>query len=137
MLALRNEAARDFLLGQNWHEVLAQTPDSQLLSRILEADIRPSDPASLSAFMAGLSPAEEAVVAGWLVQKIPGNAATVTAEWWLGLRQAVLRRQLDAAESKMKLPQLTTGEIVTLQKQILDLREQLHEVSQFSPVPAQ
>jgi hypothetical protein len=44
---------------------------------------------------------------------------------------------LEAAESKMKLPQLSTGEIVSLQKQILDLREQLHEVSQFSPASAQ
>jgi hypothetical protein len=53
------------------------------------------------------------------------------------LRQAALRRQLEAAESTMTLSQLSTGEIVTLQKQILDLREQLHEVSKFSPAPAQ
>ena len=32
----------------------------------------------------------------------------------------------------MKLPQLTTGEVVNLQKQIVDFREQLHELSKFS-----
>ena len=137
LFALRDEAARNFLLSENWHEVLAQTPNSEFLVRILEADIRPDDPASLSAFMASLSPAEESLVAGWLVQRLPDNAGTVAEEWWRGLRQAALRRQLEAAESKMKLPQLSTGEIVTLQKQILDLREQLHEVSQFSPAPVQ
>jgi DNA primase len=137
LFALRDETARHFLLSENWHEVLAQTPNSEFLGRILEADIRPEDPASLSAFMASLSPAEESLVAGWLVQRLPDNAATVTEEWWRGLRQAALRRQLEAAESKMKLPQLSTGEIVALQKQILDLREQLHEVSQFSPAPVQ
>jgi DNA primase len=137
LFALRDEAARNFMLSENWHEVLAQTPNSQLLVRILEADIRPGDPASLPGFMASLPPAEESLIASWLVQKLPANAGTVAEDWWRGLRQAALRRQLEAAESKMKLPQLSTGEVVTLQKQILDLREQLHEVSQFSPAPAQ
>jgi hypothetical protein len=137
LFALRDESARNFLLGENWHEVLSQTPNSQLLVRILEASIRPGDPASLSSFMASLPPAEESVIAGWLVQRLPANAGSVAEDWWRGIRQAALRRQLEAAESKMKLPQLSTGEVVTLQKQILDLREQLHEVSQFSPAPAQ
>ena len=57
-------------------------------------------------------------------------------EWWLGIRQAVLRRQLEVAENRMKLPELSTGDVVNLQKQILDLREQLHEVSKLSPAPA-
>jgi DNA primase len=137
LFALRDQTARDFLLGENWREILAQTPGSEFLVRILEATLSPDDPASLSVFMATLSPAEEAVVASWLVQKTPANAGTVVEHWWRGLRQAALRRQLEAAESKMKLPQLSTGEIVSLQKQILDLREQLHEVSQFSPASAQ
>jgi DNA primase len=137
LFALRDESARNFLLGENWHEILAQTPNSQLLVRILEADIRPNDAASLSSFMASLSPAEESLIAGWLVKRLPANAPMVAEEWWRGLWQAALRRQLEAAESRMKLPQLSTGEVVALQKQILDLREQLHEVSQFSPAPAQ
>jgi DNA primase len=137
MFALRDETARNFLLSEDWHEVLAQTPNSALLARILEADIRPGDPASLTSFMASLSPAEESLIASWLVQKMPKNVVVVVEEWWRGLRQAALRRQLEAAESRMKLPQLTTGEVVSLQKQILDLREQLHEVPQFSPAPAQ
>jgi hypothetical protein len=134
---LRDPSARDFLLGENWREILSQTPGSEFLVRILEANLRPDDPASLSVFMASVSPAEEAMVASWLIQKIPANAGTVVEHWWRGIRQAALRRQLEAAESKMKLPQLSTGEVVSLQKQILDLREQLYEVSQFSPASAQ
>ena len=42
-------------------------------------------------------------------------------------------RQLQIAEGRMKLPRLTTGEAVNLQKQILDLTEQLRELSAFSP----
>jgi DNA primase len=133
LLALRDEEARHFLLSQDWREMMAHTPDSQILVRILESDLRPDDPASLNVFMSKLSPGEEALVSGWLLQKMPPNALAVAQGFWNGLRQAVLRRQLQIAEGRMKLPRLTTGESVTLQKQILDLTEQLRELSAFSP----
>ena len=44
-----------------------------------------------------------------------------------------LRRRLQAAESRLKLPQLSPGEVVTLQKQVVDLRGQLDQLSQLSP----
>ncbi|MEY2495998.1 MAG: primase [Verrucomicrobiota bacterium] len=132
LLALRHAEAREFLLAQNWRELLAQTPDAEILSRILESDLRPDDPASLNAFMAGLPPGDEALVSSWLLQKMPPNSLDVAKGWWNGLRKATLRRQLQIAEGRMKLPRLTTGEAVNLQKQILDLTEQLRELSQFS-----
>ncbi|MEP6602567.1 MAG: DNA primase [Spartobacteria bacterium] len=135
LLALRDEEARQFLREQNWRETLAQVPEASLLTQILESELRPDDAASLNGFMASLSAAEEGLVSAWLLQRLPGNPATVAEEWWRGLRKAGLRRQLDVAESRMKLPQLSTGDVVNLQKQILDLREQLHELSQFSPAP--
>jgi hypothetical protein len=133
LLALRSDDARTFLLSQDWRQMLSLTPDAQILGRILESDLRPDDPASLNAFMAGLSPAEEALVSGWLLQKIPPNGSEVAQGFWNGLHQAALRRQLQIAEGRMKLPRLTTGEAVSLQKQILDLTEQLRELSAFSP----
>ncbi len=132
LIGLRDEGARAFLLEQNWREILAQTPGADLLVRILESDLRPTDPASLNAFMATLSPEDEGLVSAWLMQKMPPDAMTVIQDWWKGLQQAALRRQLEVAESRMRLPQLSTGEVVNLQKQILDLRQQLHELSQFS-----
>ena len=136
LLALRDEEARKFLRGQNWREVLAQMPGAEILVRILESELRVNDPASLNAFMATLSPTGEALVSSWLLQKMPAKAGTMAEEWWLGIRQAVLRRQLEVAENRMKLPELSTGDVVNLQKQILDLREQLHELPKLSPAPA-
>ena len=133
LLALRDSEAREVLLQQNWREVLSQTPDSDMLARILEADIAPDDPASVNAFMATLRPEEEALVSSWLLQRLPPNAAAVARDWWSGLQQAAVRRQLQIAEGRMKIPQLSTGEVVTLQKQILDLQKQLHELSAPSP----
>jgi DNA primase len=132
LLALRDDAARNFLLEQNWREVLAQIPGAELLIRILESDLRPEDPASLNAFMATLSSQEEGLVSGWLLRKVPENPLDIVDGWWNGLRQAGLRRQLQVAEGRLKLPQLSTGELLNVQKQVLDLRQQLHELSQLS-----
>jgi DNA primase len=128
LLALRSEEAREFLQQQNWREALKQTPGAELLARILESELRANDAASLNAFMAALSPAEEGLVSSWLMQRMPGNAIEVAEQWWMGLRQASLRRQLQVAEGRMKLPGLSTGEVVNLQKQILDFQKELHEL---------
>jgi DNA primase len=130
ILALRDETARDFLCQQNWREILAHVPDAEFLVRILESDLRPADAASLNAFMVTLSPADERLVSSWLLQKVPADAGAMVEKWWLGIRQAVLRRQLSVAANQIKLPELSAGDIVNLQKQILDLQEQLHELSQ-------
>ena len=130
LLALRDEEAREFLREQNWREILAQIADGEILVRILKSDLHPDDAASLNAFMVTLSPPEERLVSSWLLQKVPLNAAAMVEKWWLGIRQAVLRRQLNVATNQIKLPNLSTGEIVNLQKQILDLQEQLRELSQ-------
>ncbi len=133
LLALRDGDARTFLVSQDWPEVVAETPGTEMLGKILAAELRPDDPASLNPFLASLSPEEESLVSGWLLQKKPPNAETVAREWWQGLRQPALRRRLQAAESRLKLPQLSAGEVVTLQKQVVDLRKQLDEFSRFSP----
>ena len=54
LLALRDDEAREFLLNESWREVLAQTPDAEMLVRILESDLRPEDAASINVFMASL-----------------------------------------------------------------------------------
>ncbi|HEY2713904.1 MAG TPA: DNA primase [Chthoniobacterales bacterium] len=133
LLALRDLAARDYLLVQDWPEVVKETPGSEMLARILEANLRPDNPASLNLFMSTLSADEESLVSAWLLQKLPPNAEKVARDWWQGLRQPALRRRLEAAQSRMKLPGLSAGEVVALQKQVVDLREQLDDFSRFSP----
>ena len=135
LLALRDEAARKFLLEQNWREILQQISGTELLVRILESELRPDDAVSLNSFMSQLTAEEEGLVSAWLMQKMPANALEVAEGWWKGLIQATLRRQLEIAETRMRLPQLTTGEVVNLQKEIVDLREQLHQISRLSSVP--
>jgi DNA primase len=131
VLALRNSEVRSFLLAQAWREILARTPGTELLCRILGADVRPEDPSTIASFLASLEPEEEALVSNWISPKrIAHTDRGLAYEWWRSLRAEPLERELEALKNKMKLPNLSTGEIVNLQKQILDLQEQLHELSQ-------
>ncbi|MGI8820839.1 MAG: DNA primase [Chthoniobacterales bacterium] len=132
LLGLRDAEARDFLLAQDWREVLGQTPDSEMLVRILDAPLRPDDSASINAFMAQLSASEEALVSAWLLQRVPGQAVEVTRGFWSGLEQAAVRRQLQIAEGRMRMPQINAGEMTALQKQVVDLKNQLDELSAVS-----
>jgi DNA primase len=127
LLALRDAGARNFLRAQNWREILEQVPDTNLLIRILESDLAPDDTASLNAFMATLSPEEERLVSSWLMQKMPATTETVVEKWWEGICQSVMRRRLETAKNRIKVPGLSAGEVLNLQKQILDLQEQLHD----------
>ena len=135
LLALRDGAARNLLLEQNWNEVLLQIAGGRVTHQ--NPGKRPeAGRCGVAQFIHGqLSPEEEGLVSAWLMQKTPLNATTVAEQWWKGLRQAALRRQLEIAESRMRLPQLSTGEIVNLQKEIVDLRDQLNQISRLSPVP--
>ncbi len=136
LLALRDDDARRFLLEQNWRDVLSELGGADLLARILDADVTSDNPASLNRFQTSLAPEEEALVSGWLLQRMPAEAGTVAREWWNGLQQANLRRELEVAESQLRRPNLTTGEIMRLQKQVLDLREQLQHFYRFSSARA-
>jgi DNA primase len=129
LLALRDVDARNFLRAQRWREILEQVPDTDILIRILESDLEPDDTASLNAFMSTLSPEEERFISSWLMQKMPTAAETVVEKWWQGTCQNVVRRRLETAKNRIKVPGLSAGEVLNLQKQILDLQEQLHEFS--------
>jgi DNA primase len=133
LLALRDVDARNFLLAENWQEVVRETPGAEILGKILASDLRPDDPASLNLFMSSLPAGEESLVSAWLLRRVPPNAGTVAREWWAGLRLPTLRRRLQAAESRLKLPQLSPGDVVALQKQVVDLRGQLDDFSRLSP----
>jgi len=102
LLALRDTDARNFLHAQNWREILEQLPDTDILIRILESELEPDDTASLNAFMATLSPEEERLISLWLMQKMPTE--TVVEKWWHGTCQGVVRRRLEVAKNRIKVP---------------------------------
>jgi DNA primase len=130
VLALRDPEVRNFLLAQEWREVLARIPGAELLGRILSADIEVGDPATVASFLASLEPREEAMISSWIAPKrIAYTDRNLAREWWYSLVEQPVRRQLETVKNKMRSAQLSTGDVVNLQKEILDLQEQLHDLS--------
>ena len=127
LLALRDVEGRNFLHAQRWREILEQVPDTDILIRILESELEPDDTASLNAFMATLSPEEERLISSWLMQKMPAATEAMVEKWWQGICRSAVHRRLETAKGQLKIPGLSAGEELNLQKQILDLQEQLHE----------
>ena len=131
-LALQSKEARDYLLEQDWRGVTETAPEMEPLEYILKADFNPNDSASIATFLDSLTPGQSSFMAGLLARKPPPDAGNLVVHWWHGLKKDAVERKLRGVESRLKSPQITTGEVVNLQKQIVDLTEQLRELGEFS-----
>jgi DNA primase len=132
-LTLRDSDFRNFLLSQDWRPVVAETEFGQLLGQILETDFDPSNPQSVEHLLNSVDPVARPFFSHCLVEKrAPGNERDFGRQWWNSLRKDVVRRELKAAETRLGQPNLSMGEQLNLQKQILDLQQQLHELPKLS-----
>ena len=140
-LSLRNPEFREFLLSQDWRPVLAKHEWGELLGAILEAEFDVTKPESIDAFLNSVDEAKRTFFSHLLTEKLPTEKAPgrrervrpkidfmrVGRESWADLRRHGLQQELKRAETQIAQPNVTPGEIINLQKQILDLQEQLHE----------
>ena len=113
----------NFFMRRIGARVLAQVPEHEILVRILESELRPDDAASLNAFMATLSTPEEED------SFRPGfcKRCRRTRKRWSNMVAAAFGRRRCGASSRVakdriKLPQLSTGDVVNLQKKFLTCR---------------
>jgi DNA primase len=126
-LAIRDSEFLEFLRSQDWRDVIFQTEGAELLGRVLES----FEPESIDSFLESLTQEERVFVGDCLVRKrVPSNERNFGFEWWASLRSDVIRREIKATEALLRQPKIATGDEINLQKQILDLQEQLHELSQ-------
>lgn len=124
-VALRDEAARAWLLEEPWTEVLDEEPGGELLAKILAAELRPDEPASINTFLTTLSAAEEAAAAGLLEEKELPNAMQVANDCWRALDRRRLKRRLEACKAQLRQPALEEAEIGRLQQEIAGLTRHL------------
>jgi len=142
-LALRNPEFREFLVSQDWRRVLAENEWGELLGAILEAEFDMTKPESIGAFLNSVDETKRIFFSHLLTEKLPTEKAPGRKGWvkpqidimrvgkesWTCLQRDSLQRELTRAKTQIAQPNVTAGEIINLQKQILDLQEQLHEFS--------
>ena len=126
LLALRSPAARIWLQAQGCERVMDDgQPDSVLLLKILDADFRPDDVASVNAWLTTLDPAEESALSGLIERAVPAEARVVAEDCWHELERRLLLRKRQALEAQLKAPGLTIEDMARLHSQVLDLQRQL------------
>ncbi len=129
LLALRDAAAREWILTQPWLETLAGIEQSNLLQEILSAKIRADDPASIGAFAVRLEAEDEATVNALLEEKLPEETIAAAEDCWRRLKRLKMERRLQALLARQRAPNLAAAETITLQKQILDLQKSLMDIA--------
>ena len=122
-LALLSPEAREWLLTRAWRELFVQLPDGELLIQILDGPFDPSEPASITAFMATLSPEEQNAAADLLsVKTLPVNPLRVVADCWRDTERRMLERQLGAVEARLRAPGLPAEKVLEFQQKVIELR---------------
>ncbi len=133
IVALCDDDARAWLLEEPWNEVLEREPDGALLSKILAADLQPSDQPSVNTFLTTLEAGEESVVCDLLEEKRP-NPVAVAHACWNELEQRQTRRKIEGIKARLRTPGLAAEDVEKWQKQILDLQKRLSHIARpFSP----
>ena len=131
---LRDAGAREWVLEEDWTQMLADDPGADLLAKILRADIRPDDPASVTGFLSTLSAEEESAASTLLEERAPEHAMTIAHDCWRELERRKIRRRLDAAQARLRAPGQDLERIVAAQKEVLDLQKRLSDIARpFSP----
>ena len=91
-------------------------------AKILAAELRPEDSATIGGFLTTLSAAEEATVATMLAEKLPENPQLVTNHAWRELDWRRVKRRLAACEARLRQGGLDEEEQLHLQIEIRDLK---------------
>jgi DNA primase len=134
LVALRDPAARAWILAENWQRLLGNDPDAGLVVKILSGYLNPDDPASVSAFLATLSAPEEAAVSAMIEERLPEHPLPIAHDCWNELERRQIRRRSEALQARLRAPDLPMETIVMLQKEVLDLQKRLSDIARpFSP----
>ena len=130
-LALRHPDCREWLQSQDWQELLSEVAGTEILQRVLGSELRGEDAGSLGAFMASLDSEEESLISFLLQEEIPENPDSLE-DCWRDLRRQMLEQRRASAQSRLSAPGIGMEEISRLQKEILDLQEQLTDIARLS-----
>ena len=137
LLALRSQAARAWIQSQVWDRVLDDgQPDSALLAKILDAEFRVDDAASINSWIATLEPEEEAGLSGILERDVPLDGKILAEHYWRGLERTKLLRKRQALEMRLRVSGLTIEETVKINSEVMELHRQITALPPGGLLPA-
>ena len=137
LLALRDPAARAWLQAQSWDRGLDDgQPDSALLTKVFEAELRAGDAASINAWIATLNAAEEAALSGILDREAPPEGKLLAEHYWRGLERTKLIRKRQALETRLRAAGLSIEETAQINADVMELHRQIMAMPPGGLLPA-
>ncbi len=125
---LTDAETRTHLLSQPIPDYLDRLTDTELLSQIWRSQFDPSSPASVNAFIGMLPEAEQGLVRRLLAEDTAKINPELADHCLAALRRQSIQNEIAVAKAQLGTPQLPADQLASLQKHLLDLRRQLHEV---------
>jgi hypothetical protein len=99
-------------------------PDSELLVKILDAEFRVDEPASVNAWLSMLDSAEEAALSSVLEMAVPLDSRVVAEDCWHELERRLILRRRQAVEAQLRAPELSLEDMGRLHEQVLALQRE-------------
>lgn len=130
-LALFSLEVRSWLLKQTAPSVQELFPDrTALLQKILTSNVVLDDPLSFSVFLESLDLTEVNTILAWdLYRRIPATPLTVAKDCWRGIVRNYLKARQESARTRLKNVKPNSEAHLTIQKEFLDLQEQLQDTA--------
>ena len=101
--------------------------ETELLTKIWRASIDPSSPASVNAFIGTLHPIEQNHALRMMMEEGANITPELATECLKKLKKLSVQNQIAGIKAKLGAPNLPPEAVLLLNKQLLDLRGQLHD----------
>lgn len=131
-MALSSADARRQLKESSMDGIEVSGIEAELLQSLANAELADADPASAGRFINGQPSHIQPILAS--LEEIPHreDLASAVEDCLNGMRAQTLRRRQDAAQRRLRKPDLPASEVLAVQKEILDLQRQLADIPRLS-----
>ena len=127
-LAILSHESREWLASQSYDALARLDPELSLLEKIIPPLINLDDPTP-SALLSLLPLDIQSMVSGWELDRIPADPLRSAQDAIRGLRLNILKNQQALLVLELRNPELTSQKVVALQKEILDVRALIDDLS--------
>ena len=127
-LAILSPEVREWLSAQGFPELLKLDPELSLLEEIIPP-LSGLDNPSPSALLSLLSPGLQSLVSSWELERIASEPLRSVQDAIRGLRLNNVKKKQVSLTLELRNPDLTSQKITALQKEILDLRALINDLS--------
>jgi DNA primase len=108
--------------------------ETEFLVTLWKGQFDPENPSSVNAFVGMLDTAQQKIAAAIINEDTATVSAGLAKQCLNALRKQSIHNQMEMVKSQLGAPSLPVDRVVLLNKQLLDLRAQLHDNSQPSEI---